>query len=803
MLAAKLKKITVWLVICLAVIVALVVSLPWIIPVAVNHIDFDENIAVYLDQAEWDSFGRLKLGNINIHCQQASVLEFHYLQINLSELWKGTVKFNIHPKQLNYHNLTNLIKVFPKAKTASSEKKLFPLLPVRSYLTVEPFSIVYSGYKFEIILDASILPEEANYTARVTSEIGAQLYVKGRLTEQEVSGNIGFWTIPTSTVLPSLVHRVRFQPGLTQLFAYYKIPVTEKGKSTKAIINNGFLGFNLLTSNNAISMGHKVEAQVKGHAWGVVKFEDYSLQNIDAYLGPSSIFGLRNKAFGEMAFPQEITLQMPGNIKYQQSVLQSSSWQIYVNHSYYQGYLAFKPFQLNFNDMSSNAVFNLNLKSGVKTLTHKGILFGSYQFKMDGNLAILPMDIKFTLRPVFTFHDVVHNTLTARRVDITTEQPIQANFQVNPFRWDIQGSLVSALTGLKIKKVKLPSLNATHDIQLKDQQLDYHMEGSWTSSLRWQGQAKLNLLQKQLRVDTRWNTISAKQLQRSFSRYPIWPDGLSLSSGTLTPHFQVEANWQTGTQWLANAQLSANQLAGQYQDYQWLGAEMDLGWKIEAIGSQLSFSPMAKNQFKVEQLNVGIPLQRLRGYMVVKNRPSPWLNLERVNVKVLQGNVYVKQIPLLPPYPVNSYATFDGISLSNLVALQQQPGLSAQGRLQGRLPLRFSTSGITIKAGQIQASKSGGFIKLENNPAVEAMKQSRPEFSSAIKALENLHFSMLESSVDLNEKGDAKFKVTIKGYNPSLSKTRQVNFNYQHEENMLMLLRSLRFSQRLTDKLRH
>ncbi|MBU2712359.1 YdbH domain-containing protein [Zooshikella harenae] len=803
MLAAKLKKVTVWLGVCLAVIVVLLASLPWIITVAISHIDLNENITVYLDQAEWDSFGSLKLKNINIHCQQASVLEIHYLQMDFAQFMTGTVKLKIYPKQVNYNKLTNLIKALPRTQTESNGKKLFPLLPVRTYLTVKPFFIEYSGYKFEVVLDASILPEKASYTARVTSELGTQLYVAGRLTEQELSGNIGFWTLPTSTILPSLLHRVRFQPGLTHLFAHYKLPIAERDKSIKYFLNNGFVGVNLHTDNNEVSINHKIEALVKGHAWGIVKLENNSLRNIEAYLWPSSAFLLRNKASEEKSFPQNITLKIPSKIKYQQNVLQSSFWQIDVNHSHYQGYLVFKPNQFDFNNMSSNAVFNFSLQPSVTTFTHKDISFGNYQLKMNGSLDILPMAIKFKLRPVFRFHDVVLNTLAVRRVDITTEQPIWATFQLNPFHWDIKGSLVSRLKGLQIKKVKLPNLDATHDVQLIDQQLDYHMQGRWTSALHWQAQAKLNLLQKQLRVDTQWNTISASKLQRSFSRYSGWPKELSLTSGTFTPRLQLKADWQSEMQWQMNAQLITEQLAGQYQDYQWQGAAIDFGWKIQGMGNQLKFSPLTKNRFKVDQLDVGLPLQMLRGRVVVKNTPSPWLSLQQVKVKALQGSVYVKQIPLLSPHSINSYATFDDISLSELVALQQQPGLSAQGRLQGRLPLRFSTSGITINAGQIQASKSGGFIKLENNPAVEAMKQSRPEFAQAIKALENLHFSMLESSVDLNEKGDAKFKVMIKGYNPALSKTRQVNFNYQHEENMLMLLRSLRFSQRLTDKLRH
>ncbi|RDH43516.1 YdbH domain-containing protein [Zooshikella ganghwensis] len=802
---ADIKKVTVWLGVCLAFTVVLLISIPWIISVAVNHIDLDENITVSLDQAAWHGFGKLKFEKVIVYFQQEPTIEINYLQLDVADFFSGIVSLKVSPNQVDYDRFTLLINGLKKRQTSGAGKSLFPLLPLKSNITIEPFFLLYSGNKFEVVLNAEVLLDRVNYNARITSTLGAQLYTQGYLTEQEVSGRLGFWALPFNTILPSLIHRVRFQPGLTHFLAHYKLLLAKSDKSTptSTSTHDSFLGFNLLSNNNLALTGGISDALVKGNIWGIVKLKNQSLKNMEVYLWPASALSLFNSSSHDDSFVHKMTIQLPNKIIYQNNNLQSLLWQVDVNHDYYQGHVTVDSAQFNLNDMSGNAVFNVNLQQGDKSYNYKSFSLEGFQFKAEGWLDISDVDAELKLKSLVTLHNAAYNTFVAHRIELATEQPIQAKFQRNRLLWDIQGSLVNELTGLKIKKTKLPNLKATHDVQLKNHLLDYQMQGNWTSALRWEAQANLNLLDKQLSVVTDWETINAKKLQRSFARYPIWPKELTLTSGIVKPSLKLKADWRSETQWQMNAQLIAKQLAGQYQDYQWQGAAMDLGWQVQERGNQMSFLPLTQNKFKVDLLNVGIPLQTLRGRVAVKNMPSPWLSLERVNVKVLQGNAFVQQIPIFSPYAIDSYATFEGVSLSELVTLQEQPGLSAQGQLQGRLPLRFSPQGITIHAGQIQASKAGGFIKVEENPTVDALKQSRPEFSSAINALENLHFSLLESSLDLKENGDAKFKVTIKGKNPTLSQTRQVNFNYQHEENMLMLLRSLRFSQRLTDKLKH
>jgi len=139
------------------------------------------------------------------------------------------------------------------------------------------------------------------------------------------------------------------------------------------------------------------------------------------------------------------------------------------------------------------------------------------------------------------------------------------------------------------------------------------------------------------------------------------------------------------------------------------------------------------------------------------------------------------------------------ISLAALVELQQQPGISVTGRLNGQLPIRIVNKKVSISGGRLANDASGGVIQIKDNQAVNQLRLSQPQLVFVWDALENLHYSELSSDIDYKADGSAIIKVAIRGRNPAFE--RPIEFNYSHQENILQLLRSLRIGDEISQQI--
>ncbi|WP_455678533.1 YdbH domain-containing protein [Shewanella colwelliana] len=156
---------------------------------------------------------------------------------------------------------------------------------------------------------------------------------------------------------------------------------------------------------------------------------------------------------------------------------------------------------------------------------------------------------------------------------------------------------------------------------------------------------------------------------------------------------------------------------------------------------------------------------------------------------------------LLPKFNLNlnggseAYLVLQAIDLQALLAIQPQVGIYADGFFDGVLPVELTNGQVSIEGGRLAARAPGGLIKVENNPAVLQMRLSQPYLDFAFAALEELNYSELSSSFDMQSNGDAQLMVNVKGRAKDIE--RPIHLNYSQEENMLQLLQSLQIGDRL------
>ncbi|MCE9773712.1 YdbH domain-containing protein [Shewanella algae] len=163
--------------------------------------------------------------------------------------------------------------------------------------------------------------------------------------------------------------------------------------------------------------------------------------------------------------------------------------------------------------------------------------------------------------------------------------------------------------------------------------------------------------------------------------------------------------------------------------------------------------------------------------------------------ELLKGQMLLPSFSLRLNAPSNAYLVLQGLSLEELLAIQPQEGIYADGIFDGVLPVFITNGQVSVKGGRLAARAPGGLIKVGNNPAVAQMRAGQPYLDFAFPTLEHLQYSTLASTYDMAPDGEAWLKVEVKGKAEGIE--RPIHLNYSHEENMLQLLRSLTIGDKL------
>ncbi|MCL1089362.1 YdbH domain-containing protein [Shewanella profunda] len=167
--------------------------------------------------------------------------------------------------------------------------------------------------------------------------------------------------------------------------------------------------------------------------------------------------------------------------------------------------------------------------------------------------------------------------------------------------------------------------------------------------------------------------------------------------------------------------------------------------------------------------------------------------------KVLSGQFLLPEFNLKLQEKSHAYLLLQGMSLEEVLRIQPQTGINADGIFDGVLPVDLVNGKVSITGGQLAARAPGGLIAISGNPSVDGMRQSQPYLDFVFSTLEHLQYSQLSSSFDMDQEGDATLIVEVKGRTQGIE--RPIHLNYSHEENMLQLFRSLQIGNDLQNKI--
>lgn len=359
------------------------------------------------------------------------------------------------------------------------------------------------------------------------------------------------------------------------------------------------------------------------------------------------------------------------------------------------------------------------------------------------------------------------------------------------------------------------SLSASLALQLKQLQQSALYPQDWN----WQAKVSGSLAEPKLSgVLTSGNSLVLNhQLQRKNQQYqlswqlpelfflagnplklgPAWPELLTISRGKLSGEGKVMLAGDNFSLLSGEQQLQLMGIDGIWDRSEFKGLTGVVALKHSARDWLLSSKAL-----ELAQINHGMvagPVKFAGSYQFLPEQMTAGqLQLNQLQLALFAGLVQVKPGRFDLSKDQQFELELQQLQLADLLKQRPEAGVSGQGSISGRIPLRWTAQGVTVAQGQIGALAPGGLLKFESDKA-KALAQSNQGMQVLMQALQNFHYSVLSADVSYATSGQLLLALHLEGKNPDYENGRAINLNINLEENIPALLASLQLSGQVSE----
>ncbi|EPB4219980.1 YdbH family protein [Yersinia enterocolitica] len=247
--------------------------------------------------------------------------------------------------------------------------------------------------------------------------------------------------------------------------------------------------------------------------------------------------------------------------------------------------------------------------------------------------------------------------------------------------------------------------------------------------------------------------------------------------------FTAGGHWvvNNGGMWLKDGELSGLDFVMSYrlENHHWLlGPKEPVMLRIASI----------TNLFEMQ--NITADLQGTFPY----SEKAP-LTLSHVGMDILKGHLSLSALRL--PQHDAAVLKLKSIDLSELFTVLKPKQLAMSGKVNGELPLYLNNPQWLVRNGWIA---NDGTVTLRLDPDLaNSIGDSNLVAGAAIDWLRYMEIYQSYATVSLDNLGQLTLRSKIHGVNTQKNAKREIVLNYQHEENVFQLWRSLRFGDNLQE----
>ena len=279
-----------------------------------------------------------------------------------------------------------------------------------------------------------------------------------------------------------------------------------------------------------------------------------------------------------------------------------------------------------------------------------------------------------------------------------------------------------------------------------------------------------------------------------------WKEPYDIVSGALA--FSGEYRWWKSSKGADMEKMVVNlnviNAGGFYEGILFSGLDYKDTIEILPVIKTTNFAKLS-----VRDIDIGIPVEETSASIKYSDTLSgdlPIVTMNNLSLSLLGGKILGNDVDIdLNSDTHNLVLVVVGLDLAQIVALQQVDGLSATGRLDGYVPITVTTEGVKIIDGKIVSQPQGGQIKYIPAGGSAEIEKSAVGSEFVFRIIEDLDYDSLNIDVNYDESGEMMMMLALKGMSPKVDKKRPVHFNLNLEQNILKLLRGLRYAEGLSD----
>ncbi|RUO25447.1 hypothetical protein CWE09_01545 [Aliidiomarina minuta] len=410
------------------------------------------------------------------------------------------------------------------------------------------------------------------------------------------------------------------------------------------------------------------------------------------------------------------------------------------------------------------------------------------------------------------------------QLTLSSSQPLHLNFslqdaqfsvealQLNIPHWQVQGDpqyidelSLTANMNINFKSLQqelLQTQNWSWQGQLRGtlQELNLTAELSNESGLRLRHEALLNT--EQLLVDWQLSDIFLLAGNPLAETLADWPELLTLQRGrgNASGQLRMPLTLNAGdiNQWQVTATLGVSDLAGVYNTTEFSGLNAQFAATLDNEKLALSLP-----QLQVENIRQGLdfgPFELAATYYAAA-LDSPFsgqLNLQHNQLALFNGSLSLEnRIYHLADEVLEAQLVINQVDLNQLLLQYPASDISGSGLLSGTIPVQWDSEGISVVQGRLGALPPGGQLQFRSQQATD-MAASNPGVKIAVDALEDFHYSILDSGVSYQTDGTLLLAVRLHGHNPDWQQGHPINLNITLQENLPDLITSLQLSNQVS-----
>jgi hypothetical protein len=281
---------------------------------------------------------------------------------------------------------------------------------------------------------------------------------------------------------------------------------------------------------------------------------------------------------------------------------------------------------------------------------------------------------------------------------------------------------------------------------------------------------------------------------------PGLPPSADIVDGTFS--VSIDASWSGGlggpTSGMkitsAAAEIVGQKLSGYYSDYVVKGLNTKMTLRMDGADSVAMVEPAS---LLVTLIRSGVEISNLGAQYHIRWRfldESPIIEIKDFQCDVLGGKVTAPDLMVqLNKLPFSTTFSLHHLDLARILSVEQQRGLQGAGTLNGTVPMTFTSTGVIVQNGLLEAQPPGGVLRYVSASALsKGASESDRHLQLVEQALRNFHYSLLRVGVRYGETGMLDLSARIEGKNPDLKNTPPIHFNLTVQEHIPTLLKSLR-----------